>query len=169
MDKAYKIKGWNYKTVGLIKVFISLIIVFVILNRFYEQGTFDGKLHGIIYEFPLPIKNWIPTFIYMILLLISGILNFIKHKNELIIFRSIIICFILDRLIGWILLDYQPMFDFEIDFILPISVSTSILYINLKLNQTDKIKPVIYALSILIGVIVPLIVYTFIDINITLY
>ena len=47
------------KTIVITAYFSALIFLALLVFRFYDQGYFDNRVHGVLYSYPFYIENWI--------------------------------------------------------------------------------------------------------------
>jgi hypothetical protein len=143
------------RIIGLGLIIVGSIISFIILLRFYDQGFFDGKVHGIIYEYHIKIEEWIPSILYSFLIIISGIIIYKTGKlNNMLLFYTLI-GIIIDRVFGVILFSNESLYGILIDIIIPIIIALTLISSIIKSREEgNRIKIKNYSSAILLGTLI---------------
>ncbi len=146
------------RIIGLGLILVGLVFSFQLISRFYNQVPIDGIIHGVIYESNITLDEWLPTILYSNLLIISGLLVFIKDSIENLLLFYTLIGIIIDRVLGFVIFKYEFFYGLVVDFLIPIIlVLTLLIHMTVKVEKAKKNNFINYILAILIGCIVTLI------------
>lgn len=123
------------KTIGFVFLIISLIIIYFIFERFLNQGFFDGKTHGAIYEHHIKLKDWLSIFILSCSLALIGISLFFRKKLAYYLLYLFTLGLLLDRII--IIISYTEV-NYFFEITLPICITIAmIIYFNFDSVKRD--------------------------------
>lgn len=139
--------------IGSVFLIISFIIIYLIFERFLDQGFFDGKTHGAIYEYHIKLKDWLSIFILSWLLVLIGINLIFRKKFSYYLLYLFAFGFLLDRIIISITASELNYF---VEIILPICITIAmIFYFNSVKKKFDVLinKPLLVFYLLLGGLI----------------
>ncbi len=116
------------RTIGLAFLTISFIIMYLIFERFLNQGLFDGKTHGAIYEYHIKLKDWLSIFILSCSLALIGISLFLKKRLAYYLLYLFSFGLLLDRII---IIISSTDINYLFEIVLPILIIIAmIIYFN---------------------------------------